>query len=83
MNVPNGTAMDDSFWIYKNGDIVAYGLRRAEYESTYTGNGGYFVDFANVLLSLAVGDTVKVVNSRTLEIHGNRHYSYFYGYLLG
>jgi hypothetical protein len=83
MNVPNGTAMDDSFWIYKNGDIVAYGLRRAEYESTYTGNGGYFVDFANVLLSLAVGDTVKVVNNRTLEIHGNTAYSYFQGYMLG
>jgi hypothetical protein len=83
MNVPNGTAMDDSFWIYKNGDIVAYGLRRAEYESTYTGNGGYYVDFANVLLSLAVGDTVKVVNNRTLEIHGNTAYSYFQGYMLG
>jgi hypothetical protein len=83
MNVPNGTAMDDSFWIYKNSNIVAYGLRRAEYESTYTGNGGYYVDFANVLLSLAVGDTVKVVNNRTLEIHGNTAYSYFQGYLLG
>ena len=75
--------MDDSFWIYKNGDIVAYALRRAEYESTYTGNGGYYVDFANVLLNLAAGDTVKVVNKRTLEIHGNSEYSYFYGYLLG
>jgi uncharacterized protein YaiE (UPF0345 family) len=83
MNVPNGTAMDDSFWIYKNGDIVAYGLRRAEYEAGYTGNGGYFVDFANVLLSLAVGDTVKVVNNRALEIHGNTAYSYFQGYMLG
>jgi hypothetical protein len=83
MNVPNGTAMDDSFWIYKNSNIVAYGLRRAEYESTYTGNGGYYVDFANVLLSLAVGDTVKVVNNRALEIHGNTAYSYFQGYMLG
>ena len=83
MNVPNGTAMDDSFWIYKNSSIVAYGLRRAEYEVGYTGNGGYFVDHANVLLSLAVGDTVKVVNNRTLDIHGNSEFSYFYGYLLG
>ena len=41
------------------------------------------VDFANVLLSLAVGDTVKVVNNRTLDIHGNSEFSYFYGYLLG
>jgi hypothetical protein len=83
MNLSNGQTMDDSFWIYKNSSIVAYGLRRAEYEATYTGNGGYFVDFANVLLSLAVGDTVKVVNNRTLEIHGNSEFSYFYGYLLG
>ncbi len=83
MSLANGQDMHDSFWIYKNSSIVAYGLRRAEYEAGYTGNGGYFVDFANVLLSLAVGDTVKVVNNRTLDIHGNSEYSYFYGYLLG
>ena len=83
MSLANGQAMDDSFYIYKNSDIVAYGLRRAEYESTYTGNGGYYVDFANVLLSLAVNDTVKVVNKTTLDIHGNTAYSYFYGYMLG
>jgi len=83
MSLANGQTMDDSFWIYKNSSIVAYGLRRAEYESTYTGNGGYFVDFANVLLSLAINDTVKVVNNRTLDIHGNSEFSYFYGYLLG
>jgi len=83
MSLTPGQDMHDSFWIYKNSSIVAYGLRRAEYEAGYTGNGGYFVDFANVLLSLAVGDTVKVVNNRALDIHGNSEYSYFYGYLLG
>jgi hypothetical protein len=83
MSLTPGQDMHDSFWIYKNSSIAAYGLRRAEYEAGYTGNGGYFVDFANVLLSLAVGDTVKVVNNRALDIHGNSEYSYFYGYLLG
>ena len=78
-----GQAMDDAFYIYKNNTNVAYSFRRAEYEAGYTGNGGYYVDHANVLLELASGDTVRVVNNRAATVHGNTNYTYFYGYLIG
>jgi hypothetical protein len=57
-SLSNGQAMDDAFYIYKNADLVTYSFRRAEYELGYTGNGGYYTDHANILLDLAVGDTV-------------------------
>jgi hypothetical protein len=78
-----GQAMDDAFYIYKNATLVTYSFRRAEYEAGYTGNGGYYVDHANTLLNLAVDDTVKVVNNRSLTVHGNTNYCFFYGYMLG
>jgi hypothetical protein len=78
-----GQTMDDAFYIYKNATLVAYSFRRAEYEAGYTGNGGYYVDHANVLLNLAASDTVKVVNNRALSVHGNTNYCFFYGYMLG
>jgi len=75
--------MDDALYIYKNGGIACYSFRRAEYEAGYTGNGGYYTDFANIILSLAVNDTVNVVNNRALTIHGNTNYTWFAGYFLG
>ena len=83
MSMSAGQAMDDAFYIYKNNTNVAYSFRRAEYEAGYTGNGGYYVDHANVLLELASGDTVKIVNNRSATVHGNTNYTYFYGYLVG
>jgi hypothetical protein len=81
--MPAGQAMDDAFYIYKNSSLVAYSFRRAEYEAGYTGNGGYYVDHANILLNLAASDTVSIRNNRALDVHGNTNYTYFYGYLLG
>jgi len=78
-----GQAMDDAFYIYKNSSLVAYSFRRAEYEAGYTGNAGYYVDHANILLNLAASDTVSIRNNRALDVHGNTNYTYFYGYLLG
>jgi hypothetical protein len=78
-----GQAMDDAFYIYKNADLVTYSFRRAEYEGGYTGNGGYYVDHANILLNLAAGDTVSIRNNRALTVHGNTSYTWFYGYMLG
>jgi hypothetical protein len=78
-----GQPMDDAFYIYKNADLVTYSFRRAEYEAGYTGNAGYYVDHANILLDLAVGDTVSIRNNRALTVHGNTNYTWFYGYLLG
>jgi hypothetical protein len=82
-SLSNGQAMDDAFYIYKNNSLVTYSFRRAEYEAGYTGNGGYYTDDANVLLDLAVGDTVSIRNGRALTVHGNTQYTWFYGYLLG
>jgi hypothetical protein len=78
-----GQPMDDAFYIYKNADLVTYSFRRAEYEAGYTGNSGYYTDHANILLDLAVGDTVSIRNNRALTVHGNTYYTWFYGYLLG
>ena len=78
-----GQQMDDAFYIYKNSSLVAYSFRRAEYEAGYTGNAGYYVDHANILLNLAASDTVSIRNNRALDVHGNTHYTYFYGYMLG
>jgi hypothetical protein len=83
MSMSAGQAMDDAFYIYKNNTNATYSFRRAEYEAGYTGNGGYYVDHANILLDLAVGDTVKIVNNRSATVHGNTNYTYFYGYLVG
>ena len=84
MNVPAGTNMADSFTINKNSSsIVAYSFKRSEYEAGYTGNAGYYVDHANTLLNLAVGDTVSIYNSYAQDIHGNTQYTWFYGYMLG
>ena len=78
-----GQAMDDAFYIYKNSDLVAYSFRRAEYESGFTGNAGYYVDHANILLDMAAGHTASIRNHRALTVHGNTNYTYFYGYLVG
>ena len=78
-----GQPMDDAFYIYKNSTLVAYSFRRAEYEAGYTGNTGYYVDHANILLNLAASDTVSIRNNRALDVHGNTAYTYFYGYMLG
>jgi hypothetical protein len=83
-NVSAGQAMDDAFYIMRNGSTAAYSFRRAEYEAGYTGNGGYYVDHSNILLNLSVNDCVSIQNQRGgLTVHGNTNYTYFYGYLLG
>lgn len=82
-SVPDGQEMDDAFTIRANGNIVAYDFRRAEYVAGTTGNGGYYVTNANILLNLAANDTVSIRNNRNLTVHGNEQFSWFVGYLLG
>jgi hypothetical protein len=82
-SVPDGQEMDDAFTIRSNGNIVAYDFRRAEYVAGTTGNGGYYVTNANILLNLAANDTVSIRNNRNLTVHGNEQFSWFVGYLLG
>jgi hypothetical protein len=79
----NNQVMTDSFYIEKNTTTVAYSFRRANYVSSTTGTGGYYVDHASTMLKLAANDYVYVKNSRALAVHGNTNYCYFYGYLLG
>tara|TARA_R110002124_G_scaffold50668_1_gene147143 strand:- start:123 stop:593 length:471 start_codon:yes stop_codon:yes gene_type:complete len=77
-----GKNMADAFSIQKNGALVAYSHRRAEYVLGTTGNAGYFVDHATVVLNCAANQYVEV-NSQAFPIHGNTHYTYFTGYLIG
>jgi hypothetical protein len=75
--------MDDAFEIRVNGSTAAYSFNRAEYVAGTTGNGGYYVDNATVLLNLTAGQYVEVYNRFNLTIHGNQNYCYFTGYLVG
>jgi hypothetical protein len=82
-SVPDGQQMDDAFEIRVNGSTAAYSFNRAEYVAGTTGNGGYYVDNATVLLNLTAGQYVEVYNRFNLTIHGNQNYCYFTGYLVG
>lgn len=82
-SVPDGQQMDDAFEIRVNGSTAAYSFRRAEYVAGTTGNGGYYVDNATVLLNLTAGQYVEIYNRFNLTIHGNANYCYFSGYLVG
>jgi hypothetical protein len=82
-SVPDGQQMDDAFEIRVNGSTAAYSFNRAEYVAGTTGNGGYYVDNATVLLNLTAGQYVEVYNRFNLTIHGNQNYCYFSGYLVG
>jgi hypothetical protein len=82
-SLSDGQEMDDAFTIRFNGNVVAYDFRRAEYVAGTTGNGGYYVTNANILLNLAANDTVSIRNFRNLTVHGNPNFSWFVGYLLG
>ena len=79
--VADGANFDDGFSIYKNGSRITYSFRRAEYVNGTTGNGGYYTDWANILVYLAANDYVEVINLRaSLTIHGNSTFCWFYGY---
>ena len=82
-SLSDGQEMDDAFTIRANGSVVAYDFRRAEYVAGTTGNNGYYVTNANILLNLAANDTVSIRNNRSLTVHGNEQFSWFVGYLLG
>ena len=82
-SLSDGQQMDDAFTIRANGSVVAYDFRRAEYVAGTTGNDGYYVTNANILLNLAANDTVSIRNNRSLTVHGNEQFSWFVGYLLG
>ena len=79
----DGQAMDDSFGIFKNGVRQAYSARRAEYVSGVTGNSGFFVDNADVIVSGSANQYIEIRPIRTLGVHGNTTYTMFMGYLIG
>jgi len=81
--VPGGTDMNDSFRICINGSNKQYSWRRAEYENGFTGNGGYYSDFASTQFYLSANDTVSIRVKYTQTIHGNQEYTTFSGYLIG
>lgn len=81
-SLPEGQNMADAFSILRNGALVAYAHRRAEYINGTTGSGGYFVEHATVVLNCAANQYVEV-NSKAFPVHGNTHYTYFTGYLIG
>ena len=83
MSIGDGDNMADSFYIHKNTNtLITYSHRRAEYVDGYTGNGGYFTDFAHVTTELAANDTVEVNTRENRTVHGNTNYSFFHGYLV-
>ena len=84
MSISDGEAMHDSFYVYKNvSTLITYSHRRAEYVNGYTGNGGYYTDYAHTSVELSANDTVEVKLRETKTVHGNTNYSYFHGFLVG
>ena len=81
--VPNGTDMNDSFYIRKNGNTVAFSHRRAYGSNGTTMSTNYFADHASTILNLGAGDYVQIVLKKTQTVHGNTFYSYFSGNLIG
>jgi len=79
----DGQDMDDAFYIYKNGTRTAFSARRSDYVAGTTGNSGYYIDHANTILNCSVNDYVTIHNRRSLPVHGNPTYCFFYGYFLG
>ena len=87
----DGQNMDDAFYIHYNssggasgGTLVTYDARRAEYVSGTTGNAGYFGAHSSVMVNMAQGGSVFVVNNRAgVTVHGNANFTFFQGYLIG
>jgi hypothetical protein len=82
-NVPNGTDMNDSFYIKKNGVTVAFSHRRAYGSNGTTMSTNYFADHSSTILNLGAGDYVQIVLKYSRKVHGNQFYSYFSGNLIG
>lgn len=82
-DVSNGTDMNDSFYIRKNGNTVAFSHRRAYGSNGTTMSTNYFADHASTILNLGAGDYVQIILKRSRTVHGNTFYSYFSGNLIG
>jgi hypothetical protein len=80
--VTSSQVMTDAFSIRVNGVLHTYSFRRAYYVNLSTGDGGYYVDHSNAIVSLNVNDYVTIRNSRNLVVHGNTRYCHFSGFLL-
>ena len=82
----DGQAMHDAFRFQKNSTLLGYDNRRAEYVANTTGNSGYYTSHQTQLAELAASDTFQVyIQSRGVAqpLHGNTHFSYFAGFLIG
>ena len=83
MSMSDGLAMEDSFYVYKNTNIlVTYSHKRAEYVHGTTGNGYYYTDTAHCTLELAANDTIEIKTRENRTVHGNTNYSFLHGYLV-
>ena len=83
MSLSDGQDMADAFKIMKNGANQCYSHKRAEYVNNTTGNGGYYVDHASVIIDAAANQYIEVVTGRSLTVHGNISYTIFMGHLIG
>ena len=84
MNLSNLINMNDSLRFLLNDTTeLAYGWRRAHYNSGSTGSGGYNSDFMSDQYLLSAGDTIGVRGKKSEDIHGNAQYTYFTGHLVG
>ena len=82
-SLTDGQDMADSFKIMKNGVNQTYSSRRSEYVVGTTGNDGYYVDHAEVIVNGSANQYIEVVAARALSVHGNPLYTMFMGYLIG
>jgi hypothetical protein len=82
-NVSNNTSMTDIVKMDVNSTQVAYSIRRGYYVESYTGAGGYYVDYIDATLKLAANDYVVIKQKNSGTIHGNANYTVYQGHLIG
>jgi hypothetical protein len=79
-----GQAVEGYIGINGNGGAGA-NFGRLNYQSTYTGYGGYMATQGSVNFYLTAGDTVAIYNisGAGLSVYGGTGWSFFSGYLVG
>ena len=82
--IANNTDLHDLFYLMKNGNNMAYAMRRGRYVANTTGSSGYYVDFmSNVNVLMAANDYCDIRVRLSLSVHGNATYTWFSGTLVG
>jgi hypothetical protein len=78
----SGNTTQDLFTIRHNNSAICYSIKRENTDSANS-NNGFFTDYGNIIVYLAVNDYVTVVPAYNMNNFKNKNYTWFCGALLG